>query len=166
MDGHILRLACAPFGVRTSNGPLALLVDSFYSILRRVNPAVERGGFVDDLWFYLTMSEHGECKGLAGGCVHCGAALARGRSHEEFVDALLQELHLERSDKEGALGQEGVFMGAVLNINTGRMGLTEKKYCLVREVAQRPAGGDDLELGDAAPGVECAGQASSLRRLS
>ena len=128
MDGHILRLACAPFGVQTSNGPLALLVDGFYSILRRVNPAVERGGFVDDLWFYLTMSEHGECKGLAGGCVHCWAALARGRSHEEFVDALLQELHLERSDKDGALGQEGVFLGAVLNTNTGRMGLTEKKY--------------------------------------
>ena len=38
------------------------------------------------------------------------------------------ELHLERSDKDGALGQKGMFLGAVLNTNTGRMGLTEKKY--------------------------------------
>ena len=81
LDGHILRLACAQFGGRTSNGPLALLVDGFYSILRRVNPTVDGGGFVDDLWFYLTMSDHGECKGLAEGCVHCGATLAEGRAH-------------------------------------------------------------------------------------
>ena len=74
------------------------------------------------------MSEHGECNGLAGGCVHCRAALAEVLSHEEFVDAFLLELHLERSDKDGTLGQEGVFLGAVLNTNTGRMGLTEKKY--------------------------------------
>ena len=109
------------------------------------------------------MSEHGECEGLEGGCVHCGAALAEGRSNEEFVDALLLELHLERSDKDGALGQEGVFLGTVLNTNTGHEGIDGEE---VREAAQRSAGGDDLGLGDAAPGVECAGQASSLSRLS
>ena len=44
------------------------------------------------------------------------------------MDRSLLELRLERSDKDGALGQEGVLFGVAMNTHTGRMSSTEKKY--------------------------------------
>ena len=53
---------------------------------------------------------------------------ARGNStHVAIVNELLLELNLDRSDKDGALRQEGVLLGVVINTHTRGKGLTQKK---------------------------------------
>ena len=128
LEGAIFRIAAAQFGGRTSNGPLALLVDAFYQILRRLAQEIDGGAFVDDLFFFLVTLWHGECAGLAGGCTECGKAAEKGAKFVELVDALLAELHLELSDKDGLLGQVGVFLGVMIDTHRGRLNLTPLKY--------------------------------------
>lgn len=87
--------------------------------------------FVDDLLFYLKQlwspAEHGRCSGLLGGCALCKEAAAIGAADEEFVDKLLDELHMERSEKENFLGQLAIFLGVWVDTHEGRLKLTEEK---------------------------------------
>ena len=130
LAGHVMRFSTVQFGGRTSNGPLSLFVDAIYQILRdsAEHRDVAGGGFVDDLFFMLLMLWHGACMGLAGGCSLCEAAAVIARTHERFVDSLLDELHLERSDKHSPVGQVGVFLGVIIDSHLGRLFLTETKY--------------------------------------
>jgi len=45
-----------------------------------------------------------------------------------LVDALLAELHLELSDMDVPLGQDGVFLGVNVDTHRGRLKLTPRKY--------------------------------------
>ena len=132
LGGHLMRLAACQFGARTSNGPLSLFVDSFMDIVRRHRDVVNGVSFVDDLLFYiklLTRSEtHGQCAGLVGGCELCKEAARLGSADEEWVDKLLDELHLERSEKQYTLGQLAIFLGVWVDTHEGRLKLTEEKF--------------------------------------
>ena len=132
LGGHIMRLAACQFGAKTSNGPLSLFVDSFMDIVRRYRESVNGVSFVDDLLFYLKLlmrpEEHGRCSGLAGGCALCKKAAEVGAADEEFVDRLLDELHMERSEKQFVLGQAAVFLGVWIDTHEGRLKLTEEKF--------------------------------------
>ena len=130
LDGHVFRFSAAQFGGRTSNGPLSIFVDGVYQILRDhpEHREVAGGGFVDDLFFMLLMLWHGLCEGLQWGCARCEAAVVIARTHETIVDSLLDDLHLERSDKQSPVGQVGVFLGVIIDSHMGLLYLTEKKY--------------------------------------
>ena len=90
LDRHILRLACVQFGGRTQTMGRWRSRERPLLYLATNQPGSRREWIRGRSVFYLTMSEHGECKGLAGGCVHCRAALAEGRLHEAFVDSELR----------------------------------------------------------------------------
>jgi len=123
-----MRFATVQFGGRTSNGPLSLLVDALFEILRRLKPDIGGGGFVDDLMFWLLFIWHGLCAGLDGGCEQCALNAAIARQVEAFVDELMDELHLERSDKNGQVGQRGIFLGIWIDAYKGRLLLTDQKW--------------------------------------
>ena len=53
--------------------------------------------------------------GLEGGCAQCAEREKEGEVYVAAVDALLEELHLERSDKDGKLGQLGTFLGIIMD---------------------------------------------------
>ena len=105
-------------------------MDGFYEMLRspKCRPDIGGGGFVDDLIFWLLQLWHGLCAGLAGGCHRCRADALKAAEGEQFVDALLDELHLERSDKDIHVGQLGLFLGVWVDSHKGRLLLTEAKY--------------------------------------
>ena len=128
LGGHLMRFATVQFGGRTSNGPLSLLVDALFEILRRLKPDIGGGGFVDDLMFWLLFIWHGLCAGLDGGCEQCALNAAIARQVEAFVDELMDELHLERSDKNGQVGQRGIFLGIWIDAYKGRLLLTDQKW--------------------------------------
>ena len=132
IGSHVMRLGACQFGAKTSNGPLSVFVDGFIEILRRCKDNIDAVSFVDDLLFYLKlllwMERHTGCSGLAGGCLLCAEAARLGAAEEEFVDALLDELHIERSEKSSCIGQEAVFLGVIINTHEGRLRLTEEKY--------------------------------------
>jgi hypothetical protein len=123
LGGHVMRLAACQFGAKTSNGPLSLFVDAFMDIVRRYREGVDGVSFVDDLLFYLKQlwspAEHGRCAGLLGGCALCKEAAVAGAADEEFVDKLLDELHLERSEKQNVLGQLAIFLGVWVDTHAG-----------------------------------------------
>jgi len=128
LGGHVMRFSTVQFGGKTSNGPLSLFVDGVYEILRRYRAEIGGGAFVDDLLFWLLQLWHGLCEGLAGGCPLCRAGADVAAEAEKFVDELLEELHLERSDKDVHVGQIGVFLGILIDSHKGRVRLTEAKY--------------------------------------
>ena len=128
LEGAVFRIAAAQFGGKTSNGPLALLVDGFYKIMKSLYPEIDGDGFVDDLFFFISTLWHGECVGLEGGCAQCAEREKEGEVYVAAVDALLEELHLERSDKDGKLGQLGTFLGIIMDSHRGRINLTKAKY--------------------------------------
>ena len=140
LGGHLMRLAACQFGARTSNGPLSLFVDAFMDIVRRYREAVNGVSFVDDLLFYLKLlmrpEEHGLCSGLEGGCALCKEAARLGAADEKFVDRLLDELHLERSEKQYTLGQAAIFLGVWVDTHKGRLKLTEEKFRKLMENLQ------------------------------
>ena len=80
------------------------------------------------LLLLLLMLWHGECGGLEGGCRGCAERAKLGEWYVAAVDALLEELHLERSNKDGALGQKGTFLGRIIDSHRGRLNLTKEKY--------------------------------------
>ena len=127
-----MRLGACQFGAKTSNGPLSVFVDNFMEIVRRHRSNVGGASFVDDLFFYLNRVSaelrHGRCTGLSGGCVMCGRVAELGAEDERFVDGLLDEVHLERSDKSSSLGQRSVFLGVQIDTCEGRLTLTEDKF--------------------------------------
>jgi hypothetical protein len=63
------------FGDRTDNGPLTLLVDGVFEILRKIAPG--GGSFVDISIFWLLFAWHGVCAGLTGECAHCLAKVIK-----------------------------------------------------------------------------------------
>ena len=128
LGGHIMRFSTVQFGGRTSNGPLSLFVDGVFEILRKLKPELGGGSFVDDLFFLLLFLWHGLCAGLIGGCRQCILNADIARKLEAFVDELLDELHLERSDKDGQVGQLGIFLGIWIDSYKGRLLLTDNKW--------------------------------------
>jgi hypothetical protein len=103
-------------------------VDGVFEILRKTNPELQGGGFVDDLMFWLFVLWHGLCLGLIGGCPVCAAAARAAQRYEHLVDGLLDELHLERSNKVVPLGQLGIFLGVWIDSHRGRLLLTTEKW--------------------------------------
>lgn len=55
-----------------------------------------------------------------------GAGQTR-RGYVAAVDALLEELHLVRANKDRALGQKGTFLGTIIDSHWGRLNLTKEK---------------------------------------
>ena len=123
-----MRFSAVQFGGKTSNGPLSLFVDGVFQILRKHAPEVGGGGFVDDLIFWLLFLWHGVCSGLIGGCAQCIANAEVAKKRERFVDDMLDELHLERSDKDVPVGQLGIFLGVWIDSHNGRLKLTDAKW--------------------------------------
>jgi len=83
---------------------------------------------VDDLIFWLLFLWHGVCSGLTGGCAQCIANAEVAKKREKFIDDLLDELHLERSDKDVPVGQLGIFLGVWIDSHNGRLKLTDAKW--------------------------------------
>jgi hypothetical protein len=98
MEGHIMRFGATPFGHATSHGPLAILTEAFVRYISRVL-GLDGGSYVDDILMALQMLWHGDCVGLERGCLTCRTALPSAQAAETQTHALLDELHLTRSEK-------------------------------------------------------------------
>jgi hypothetical protein len=128
LGGHIMRFSAVHFKGKTSNGPLSLFVDGVFRILHKHAPEVGGGGIVDDLIFWLLFLWHGVCSGLIGGCAQCIANAEVAKKRERFVDDLLDEVHLERSDRDVPVCQLGIFLGVWIDSHNGRLKLTDAKW--------------------------------------
>jgi hypothetical protein len=60
---------------------------------------VDAQAFVDDLMNALRIIAHGLCKGIAGGCPVCLAALEIALQKMAFLDKMMADCGLEFSDK-------------------------------------------------------------------
>ena len=83
--GHVGRFAVCQFGHRVSNGPLWVLTNTVCAYASRVHK-VDAQAFVDDLMKALRVIAHGLCKGIAGGCPVCLAALEIALQKMAFLD--------------------------------------------------------------------------------
>jgi len=126
MEGHIMRFGATPFGHATSHGPLAILTEAFVRYISRVL-GLDGGSYVDDILMALQMLWHGDCVGLERGCLTCRAALPSAQAAETQTHALLDELHLTRSEKGCTVGQRGEFIGVICDTHLGLFLLTERK---------------------------------------
>ncbi len=78
LEGAVFRIAVAQFVGKTSDGPLLLLLDGFYKIMKTMYLEIVGDGFVDDWFFVLPTPCHGECAGLeGGGCPLCSTGKGR-----------------------------------------------------------------------------------------
>ena len=126
LNGHYFRLANTPFGHKTSNGPLSVLTDA---VLRQMSKRRRVDGccYVDDFLFSITAAEHSSCAGLAGGCPECLRAEPKALREQKFTFDMLDDLHLQRSEKGTPPGQQGEYTGVIIDTHLGKYQLTAKK---------------------------------------
>ena len=126
VDGHIMRAACTPFGMSVSHGPLTIITDALVQYVVR-RKKLGMGCFVDVLICIIAVFLHLQCGGLLGGCPFCGAAVPGAAEAQRMMYALLDQLHLETSDKCFTFAQQGVYIGIMIDTNRGLYTLLEKK---------------------------------------
>jgi hypothetical protein len=68
------------------------------------------------------------CAGLVCGCAQCKANAEVAEKREKFVSEVLDELHLERSDKDVPVGRLGIFLGVWINSHMGLLKLMDAKW--------------------------------------
>ena len=127
LSGHVMRLASAQFGKKTSHGPLAVITDALIKYIMRMWELFG-AACVDDLFWALMVAAHGACLRVAGGCPTCLEYLSKAKDHEKFVDFVLEDLHLLCSEKAVNPGQVGDFLGIILDTLLGKLTLTEAKF--------------------------------------
>ena len=84
----------------------AVLTDAVQMSKRR---RVDGCCYVDDFLFSITAEEHSFCAGLAGGCPNCFRAMPKALSKRKFTFDMLDDLHLQRSEKGTPSGQQGEY---------------------------------------------------------
>ncbi len=98
--------------------------------------------FVDDLMKALRVIAHGLCKGIAGGCPVCLAALEIALQKMAFLDKMMKECALEFSDKgDMTIIQCHLYIGIIFDTLKGRIfigkGKFQKTMQLLQELMQQ-----------------------------
>ena len=144
-----MRFAGPQFGGKVSHGPLFVVTDALIKYIMRLID-IYGAAYVDDLLFALLAAWHGVCAGIEGGCRLCLAQLEAARRHEAWIDMIMQDLHLQCSEKRAPPGQRDVFMGVIIDTYTGRLLLTGEKLAKIMAVLQGMLGWTEASPRDVA----------------
>ena len=126
--GHVGRFAVCQLGHRVSNGPLWALTNTVCAYASRVHK-VDAQAFVDDLLKALRVITHGLCKGIAGGCSMCLAALEIALQKMAFLDKMMKECALEFLDKgDMTIKQCHLYIGIIFDTLKGRIFIGQEKF--------------------------------------
>ncbi len=83
---------------------------------------VDLAEFVDDLLKILQVRAHAMCRGIAGECPVCLAALAVAQEKMAFLDKMMKECGLYYSDKgDLTIRQDHLYIGIILDALRGRL---------------------------------------------